>query len=138
MAVADQGSFSLAAETLHLTQSAVSRRVASLERRLAVPVFDRVGRRVTLTEAGRTLLPRARRILADLEDTRTVLRDLSGRVAGPLALATSHHIGLRRLPPVLRQFSRAHPEVELDLQFLDSEAAQIGRASCRERVFPVV
>ena len=123
MAVADQGSFSLAAETLHLTQSAVSRRVASLERRLAVPVFDRVGRRVTLTEAGRTLLPRARRILADLEDTRTVLRDLSGRVAGPLALATSHHIGLRRLPPVLRQFNRAHPEVELDLQFLDSEAA---------------
>ncbi|MEE4301950.1 MAG: LysR family transcriptional regulator [Pseudomonadales bacterium] len=123
VAVADHGSFSLAADALHLTQSATSRRIASLERRLGVPVFDRVGRRVTLTEAGRVLLPRARRLLGDLEDTRTVLRDLSGRVAGPLALATSHHIGLRRLPPVLRHFSREHPEVELDLQFLDSEAA---------------
>jgi DNA-binding transcriptional LysR family regulator len=123
VAVADHGSFSAAADALHLTQSAVSRRIATLERRLAVPVFDRIGRRVALTEAGRTLLPRARRILGDLEDTRTLLRDLSGRVAGPLALATSHHIGLRRLPPVLRAFSGAHPDVELDLQFLDSEAA---------------
>ena len=123
VAVADHGSFSAAADALHLTQSAVSRRIATLERRLAVPVFDRVGRRVALTEAGRALLPRARRILGDLEDTRTLLRDLSGRVAGPLALATSHHIGLRRLPPVLRAFSHDHPDVELDLQFLDSEAA---------------
>lgn len=123
VAVADHGSFSLAAEALHLTQSATSRRIASLERRLGVPVFDRVGRRVSLTEAGRALLPRARRILGDLEDTRILLRDLSGRVAGPLALATSHHIGLRRLPPVLRRFSRDYPEVELDLEFLDSETA---------------
>lgn len=123
LAVAETGSFSRAADTLHLTQSAISRRIAGLERRLDVRLFDRVGRRVDLTEAGRVLLPRARSILADLDDTRTLIRDLAGAVAGPLTLATSHHIGLHRLPPVLRAFSRAHPDVRLDLQFLDSETA---------------
>ena len=123
LAVADLGSFSLAAESLHLTQSAVSRRVATLERRLDVRLFDRIGRQINLTEPGRMLLPRARRLLAELEETRTLLRDLSGRVGGPLALGTSHHIGLRRLPPVLRHFSRTYPDVELDIRFLDSETA---------------
>lgn len=121
--VAETGSFSLAAEALHLTQSAISRRVANLEARLDARLFDRVGRSVALTEAGRALLPRARRILADLDDTRTLIRNLTGSVSGALTLATSHHIGLHRLPPVLRAFSRSHPEVRLDLQFLDSETA---------------
>lgn len=121
--VAETGSFSLAAEALHLTQSAISRRVAALETRLDARLFDRVGRRVALTEAGRALLPRARRILADLDDTRTLIRNLTGSVSGALTLATSHHIGLHRLPPVLRAFSRSHPEVRLELQFLDSETA---------------
>lgn len=123
LAVAELSSFSQAAESLHLTQSAVSRRIATLERRLEVRLFDRIGRQISLTEPGRALLPRARRLLAELEETRTLLRDLSGRVSGPLALGTSHHIGLHRLPPVLRHFSRAFPDVELDIRFLDSEAA---------------
>jgi DNA-binding transcriptional LysR family regulator len=123
VAVAECGSFSRAADLLHLTQSAVSRRIGGLEKRLDARLFDRVGRRTDLTEAGRTLLPRARRILADVDDARTLIRDLAGAVAGPLTLATSHHIGLHRLPPVLRAFSRAHPDVRLDLQFLDSETA---------------
>ncbi|HSG87869.1 MAG TPA: LysR family transcriptional regulator [Pseudomonadales bacterium] len=121
--VAETGSFSIAAEGLHLTQSAVSRRIAGLEKRLDARLFDRVGRSVALTEAGRALLPRARRILADLDDTRTLIRNLTGAVSGALTLATSHHIGLHRLPPVLRTFSRTHPEVRLDLEFLDSETA---------------
>lgn len=123
VAVAESGSFSVAAQGLHLTQSAISRRVANLERRLEARLFDRVGRTVALTEPGRTLLPRARQLLADLEDTRTLIRNLTGTVSGALALATSHHVGLHRLPPVLRAFSREHPEVRLDLQFLDSETA---------------
>lgn len=127
VAVADEGSFSLAAERLHLTQSAVSRRIAALEGRLELRLFDRLGQRsarpVVLTEAGRTLLPRARRILTELEEARSHLRGMAGEVRGPLTLATSHHIGLHRLPPVLRDFSERFPEVELDLRFLDSEAA---------------
>ena len=123
VAVAEYGSFSRASETLFLTQPAVSKRIAQLESDLDTRLFDRIGRHVNLTEAGRALLPRARNILLALEEARRALHDLSGQVAGPLKLATSHHIGLHRLPPVLRAFTARWPEVELDLQFMDSEQA---------------
>ena len=121
--IADCGSFSLAAERLHLTQPAVSKRLAALEAELDTRLFDRLGRAVRLTEAGGVLLPRALRILAELDDTRRALRNLSGVVTGPLTLATSHHIGLHRLPPVLRIFSSRYPQVRLDMRFMDSELA---------------
>jgi DNA-binding transcriptional LysR family regulator len=119
--VARDGSFSAAADDLHLTQPAVSKRVASLELSLGTRLFDRIGRSVSLTEAGHTLLPRAHRILAEVRDSRRALKDLSGVVAGSLLVGTSHHVGLHRLPPVLRSFTSQHPAVELELRFLDSE-----------------
>ena len=121
--VADTGSFSLAAEQLHLTQPAISKRIAALEADLNARLFDRLGRAVRLTEAGTLLLLRARHILAEVEDSRRALRNLSGRVAGSLILATSHHIGLHRLPPVLRTFAAHYPQVRLDMRFMDSEIA---------------
>lgn len=123
VAIADSGSFSAAGERLHLTQPAVSKRIATLEAQLGRRLFDRIGREVALTEAGRALLPRARRILAELDDTRRALGNLDAEVGGRLSLATSHHIGLHRLPPLLRAFSQGHPRAALDLQFLDSEQA---------------
>ncbi len=121
--IADSGSFSLAAGRLHLTQPAVSKRLAALEAELETRLFDRLGRAVRLTEAGGVLLPRARRILAEMDDTGRALRNLPGAVAGPLALATSHHIGLHRLPPILRTFASRYPQVRLDMRFMDSELA---------------
>ncbi|WP_432694908.1 LysR family transcriptional regulator [Marinobacterium sp. YM272] len=121
--VADSGSFSIAAEKLFLTQSAVSKRIAHLEEQVDCRLFDRIGRRITLTEAGRTLLPQAHKILHALEDAALSLQNLSGEVAGPLSLAASHHISLHRLPPVLRDFSNRYPGVELKLSFDESEAA---------------
>jgi DNA-binding transcriptional LysR family regulator len=123
IAAAERESFSLAAEQLYLTQPAVSKRIATLEGELNASLFDRIGRRVSLTEAGRELLPRAKSILRDIEDSRRMISNLTGTVAGRLSIGTSHHIGLHRLPPVLRQFTKAYPEVALDLQFMDSEAA---------------
>ncbi len=121
--VADEGSFTAAADTLFLTQPAVSKRIALLEEQLHARLFDRVGRHVALTEAGEALLARARRILLELEDSARAIDNLSGEVAGRLRIGTSHHIGLHRLPPVLRHFARAWPEVELDIRFIDSEEA---------------
>lgn len=123
IAIAETGSFSGAGERLHLTQPAISKRIAGLEDQLRVRLFDRLGREVSLTEAGRALLPRAYQILNVLDDTRRALSNLSGEISGRLTLATSHHIGLHRLPPLLRAFTRAHPQVALDIQFLDSEVA---------------
>lgn len=123
LAVAESGSFSRAAEQLFLTQPAVSKRVAILESELETNLFDRIGRHVSLTEAGKTLLPRARRILLELEDSIRTLANLSGKIHGTLSFATSHHIGLHRLPSALQQFIKAHPDVRLDIAFMDSEAA---------------
>ncbi len=123
IAVAEHGSFSTAAEQLFLTQPAVSKRVTTLETSLGTPLFDRIGRSIQLTEAGRVLLPRARQVLQELEDSRRAIADLSGEVGGVLSVGTSHHIGLHHLPPVLRAFAAEYGGVELDLQFMDSEAA---------------
>lgn len=123
IAVAETGSFSLAAEQLHLTQPAISKRIATLETQLSVRLFDRLGRDIRLTEAGRALLPRTYQILQTLDDTRRALSNLQGEVTGRLTLATSHHIGLHRLPPLLRRFTQQHPQVNLDIHFLDSEVA---------------
>ncbi|MEW6645585.1 MAG: LysR family transcriptional regulator [Pseudomonadota bacterium] len=123
LAVADNASFSQAAERLFLTQPAVSKRIAVLEAELGTPLFDRIGRQVGLTEAGRALLPRARRIVDELEDSRRAIANLSGRIEGRLSFGTSHHIGLHRLPPLLRAYHQRYPQVALDIQFMDSEQA---------------
>ncbi|WP_260294747.1 LysR family transcriptional regulator [Sedimenticola hydrogenitrophicus] len=123
LAVAESTSFSHAAEQLHLTQPAVSKRVASLESELNTRLFDRISRKISLTEAGRQLLPRARRMIYELEDIRRSIANLAGEVGGRLIMGTSHHIGLRRLPPALKRYSRRYPEVQLDIRFMDSETA---------------
>lgn len=123
VAVAETGSFSQAAERLFVTQPAASKRIAALEDDLGVTLFDRLGREVHLTEAGQTLLHSARRILADMATSREELRTLGDKVAGKLRLATSHHIGIHRLPPVLKTFTQLYQDVELDLKFMDSELA---------------
>lgn len=123
IAVAEQGSFSLAGEKLHITQPAVSKRLATLEEQLETRLFDRLGREVRLTQAGEVLLPRAYRIVNELEDSKRALHNLQEGVSGRLTLATSHHIGLRRLPPILRQYTSNYPQAVLDIRFLDSEVA---------------
>ncbi len=123
MLVAESGSFSQAAEQLHLTQPAVSKRIAQLESQLDSPLFDRIGRNVSLTEAGRALLPHARAVQLELQAAQQSVRDLAGPVAGALRLATSHHIGLHRLPPVLSHFSQTYRAVHIDIDFMDSEQA---------------
>ncbi|MCK4951674.1 MAG: LysR family transcriptional regulator, partial [Gammaproteobacteria bacterium] len=119
--VAEHGSFSRAAEHLFLTQPAVSKRISALESELDTRLFDRIGHRITLTEAGQILLTRAQRILSEVEDSRKIVANLSGKISGNLPIGTSHHIGLHRLPPVLRMYARQYPQVQLDIDFKDSE-----------------
>lgn len=123
MAVADTGSFSHAADRLHITQPAVSKRIAHLEQQLDARLFDRISRTIRLTQAGHALLGRANYILQQIEDTERAIRNLNGQVSGQLSLATSHHVGLWRLPRVLKSYAHKHPDVTLDLHFMDSEVA---------------
>ncbi len=123
IAVTEQQSFSIAAEQLGLTQPAVSKRIALLEQQLGFSLFDRIGRTVYLTETGQRLLPRARHILEMVEDTQRIVTQQHDKVDGNLRIATSHHIGLHRLPPILKTYTEHFPNVRLQLQFMDSEKA---------------
>lgn len=121
--VEETGSVSRAAELLHLTQPAVTRRIQALESVLDTKLFDRVGKRLILTPAGQIFLDHARGLLRARSDARRSIAELDQRIAGPLRLVTSHHIGLHRLAPVLKDFTRSYPDVSLDIRFEDSEAA---------------
>ncbi|MGK0271129.1 MAG: DNA-binding transcriptional LysR family regulator [Cocleimonas sp.] len=123
LAVADLGTFSKAAESLYITQPAISKRIALLEDQLGSKLFDRIGKRIMLNQAGKALLPIARRILQDMKESQLVIDNLNGQVSGDLSLVTSHHIGLRRLPDTLKHFAEDFPQVRLDLAFMDSEDA---------------
>jgi DNA-binding transcriptional LysR family regulator len=123
LAVAETGSFSRAAERVFLTQPAISKRIATLEAELGTPLFDRIGRGIQLTEAGRALLARSRAIVRELDDVKRSIVNLAGSIGGELRFATSHHIGLHRLPGPLQRFHDTYPGVRLDLQFMDSEKA---------------
>ncbi len=122
-AVARSGSFSAAAQQLFLTQPAISKRIAKLEEQLNHRLLDRLGRDLRLTEAGQALLPRAEQILRELRELERNIRELSGEIVGTLRVATSHHVGLHHLPPILREFASAHSNVNLQFEFLDSEQA---------------
>ncbi len=123
LSVAKHTSFSKAAEELHLTQPAISKRIAALESQLDSRLFDRIRRQISLTEAGHALRIHAQRIISEVEDTRRAISNLSGETRGVLKMATSHHISLHRLPPILHSFTRDYPRVQLDLSFMDSELA---------------
>ena len=123
LAVAEQRSFSRAAEALHVTQPAITKRVQRLEASLGLSLFDRVGKQVHLTAAGQLLQPRAQDLVHRFTDVERALHNLKRQVTGTLALCTSHHVGLHRLSPVLKAFSQTYPDVQLDIRFEDSEAA---------------
>jgi DNA-binding transcriptional LysR family regulator len=129
LTIAELRSFSLAAEQLHITQPAVSKRIRQLEQSMKTSLFDRIGKRSILTPNGRAFLPHAERILHEVNSYRSSLEGQNDKPSGTLSLATSHHIGLHRLPQILRDFKIKYPQVDLDLHFMDSEDACVAVAN---------
>jgi len=121
--VAETASFSDAAEQLFVTQPAVSKRIAALEANLELKLFDRIGRQIQLTEAGLKLLPKAKKITADIKDIKRSLTSQDEIISGELKMATSHHIGLHRLPNTLKQYQKDYPNVLIAIDFTQSEDA---------------
>ncbi|MDX2506749.1 MAG: LysR family transcriptional regulator [Gammaproteobacteria bacterium] len=121
--VTKKQSFSLAAEALYLTQPAISKRIATLESELNCQLFDRVKKKIILTEAGQIFLPRAKQIIEELKASKNELAGIGGVISGKLVMATSHHIGLHHLPPVLKDYVSQFPHVDVNLDFMDSESA---------------
>lgn len=111
-AVAEHLSFRKAAEQLFLTQPAVSLQIKALEEELGVPLFDRGGTHVQLTEAGSILLDYAQRVKALLEEADQALAARAGQHAGHLALGASTTIAQYVLPRLLTEFRNDHPRVQ--------------------------
>lgn len=115
VAVAERQHMTRAAEALNLTQSAASAAIAHLELRYGTKLFDRIGRGIALTEAGRVFLHEARAVLARAEAAELALSELGGLNRGTLRLAASQTIASYWLPHHLVTFRRTHPGVDIRL-----------------------
>jgi DNA-binding transcriptional LysR family regulator len=125
--VVDQGSFTRAAEILHVTQPALSHQVRALERSVGSPLLERLPRAVHLTAAGRAMLPHARAALADAAGAVSAVRQAIGLTGGELRLATVYSVSLGVLPAALKAWSRLHPGVDVRL-FEHRHAVELAEA----------
>ena len=111
--IARHGSFSRAAESLRLSQPALSLHIRQLEARCGTALLERVGKRAFPTRAGTVLLEHAGRAFAELDAAQEALRQLRGVVAGRLRLGTGATASIHLLPPLLRRLRDRYPELEL-------------------------
>ncbi len=114
--VARLGSFSRAAEELRISQPSVSIQVADLERSLGVELFEQLGRRIYLTEAGRVLEDYARRLLSLADEARAALDEVKGMRRGRLALGATTTPGTYILPRALGRYQERCPQVVVTLE----------------------
>lgn len=122
--VADLGSVSRAAEALYLSQPGVSLQVKALEKSLGVALFEKSGRLLRLTEAGRELRSYSERIFSLLDETQLVLEELSGARRGTVKVAASTTAGIYVVPGALGAFHRLNPDVKLTLDVVNRITAQ--------------
>ena len=114
-AIAAEGSFKRAADSLYVSQPAISLQVQNLERQLDVPLFDRGGRRAQLTEAGHLLLSYGEKILTLCQETCRALEDLQNLQGGTLIVGASQTTGTYLLPRMIGMFRKAYPQVSVQL-----------------------
>jgi DNA-binding transcriptional LysR family regulator len=118
VAVAEEGSFTRAADRLHVVQSAVSAGIRNLEKELGAMLFDRSTHSVRLTDAGRALLPEARATLAAAQAARDAVDEAQGGLRGTVVLGTMQAQGMRAidLAGVLAAFRAEHPGVDVKIR----------------------
>ncbi len=122
--VADLKSFSLAAQRLKLSQPSISYQVKELEEALGVPLLDRLGKRVQLTEAGTVLYGYARRMLDVLDEAKVAVEEIRGIKRGTLRVGASTTVGIYLLPAALGAFKKLHPGLVISLEIGTRERVQ--------------
>ena len=132
LAVADAGSFSKAAKRLNRAQSAVTYGIQKLETQLGVLLFDRTAYRPALTEAGRALLPRARRIAEETNDLREIARSLASGLEAELTIVVDSMFPMPAVAEALRAFTARFPTVppRIHVQSLGAAAELILDGTC--------
>ncbi len=115
-AIVNEGSFKKAADSLYVTQPAVSLQVQNLEKQLEVTIFDRGGRKAELTEAGQLLLSYCERILSDCHEACRALEDLQNLKGGSLVVGASQTTGTYLMPRMIGLFRDKYPDVTVQLE----------------------
>ncbi len=115
LAVVDHGGFSRAAQSVHISQPALSQAIAELEAELGGPLFHRLGRGVSLTTAGTALVGPARSVMRELDAARQVASEITGLARGRLDLSALRTIAIDALPHLLGRFLESHPNIEVRL-----------------------
>ncbi|HTO53824.1 MAG TPA: LysR substrate-binding domain-containing protein [Myxococcota bacterium] len=129
IAIADQGGFRKAAQAVHITQTALSRRLQNLESLLDVKLVERTTRSVALTAIGQRFLPQARRLLSDLGTALVELRESGKAQRGDFSIACVPTVGVQYLPRVLQEYSASHPQNRIKI--LDHASTGVADAVLR-------
>jgi DNA-binding transcriptional LysR family regulator len=129
VAVADHGAFGRAAEALHITQTGLTRRVQNLEAILGVRLLERTTRSTTLTTSGREFLPRAQRLLSELQGAFTEMREGGRALRGDVTIACVPTVGVRYLARIVKRYAARHPENRI--RILDHASVDVAAAVLR-------
>jgi DNA-binding transcriptional LysR family regulator len=129
IAIAEHGGFRRAAEALHITQTALSRRVQNLEAFLGVKLVERTTRSVALTAIGRDFLPQAKRLLTDLAMSLVEIRETGKALRGDVTIACVPTAGVHYLPDIVRQYAERHPNNRVKI--LDHASSEVAAAVLR-------
>jgi len=132
IAIADEGGFGRAAASLHLTQTALSRRLRNLESFLGVKLVERTTRSVALTRIGADFLPQARRLLADLAAALTEIRETGQALRGDVTIACIPTASVHYLPRIIRAYTLRHPLNRV--RVLDLPSPEVAAAVLRREV----
>ncbi len=128
-AAAEAGSFTHAGDTLHMSQSAVSRQVSALERDLKVPLFHRHARGLQLTEQGEMLYQTAADVLLKLQTAEMLLADATSKPQGEIRISAPVGLGTVWVTQRLREFMELYPEIRIDLLLSDDQVDLSMRAA---------
>jgi LysR family cyn operon transcriptional activator len=115
LTIADAGSFTQAAHTLHISQPALSQQIRQFEAELGSVLLDRAGRRVRLTAAGMIVVRHARRILAEVDAAQTALQELAGLQRGSLTVGVVQTVNAYLMPAIVAQFTTKYPGVHVEI-----------------------
>jgi len=126
LAVSRQLNFTRAGEDVHLSQPSVSVRIRLLEEELGVKLFEQLGKRVALTEAGQLLVPYATRVIAAMSDARDVIEGLQGLERGALRIGASTTPGMYVIPRTIAHFKRRYAKIEVRLAVKDTRQIEEG------------
>lgn len=116
----EEQNFSEASRLLHISQSTLSQQIKQLEEELDILLFDRIGKRVIPTEAGKAFLPYARKAIQDAESGRQIIHDLKGLETGTLHIGATYSLSTL-LTAALTAFTQAHPKIKVNITFATSD-----------------